>query len=149
MKPGTKNPTAEQFALYLHTAARVSRQILDRRLKHLGTTQSGWLTIAKIAKASAPMSQRELADLVGIEGPSLVATLDRLERDGLVKRVASPTDRRVKLVSLTEAGQGIFAEVQKEGTMFCAWMTDGLDADALSTAVNVMGAVCQRLEDAL
>jgi MarR family transcriptional regulator for hemolysin len=149
MKPVSQIPAAEQFVSYLHIAARVSRQILDRRLKHLGTTQSGWWAIAKIAKAGAPMSQRELADLVGIEGPSLVATLDRLERDGFVERVASPTDRRIKLVRLTEAGQGIFAEVQKEGTMFCAWMTEGLDAEALATAVSMMEAVCQRLEDAL
>jgi MarR family transcriptional regulator for hemolysin len=149
MTQDTKISTSQQFTIHLQTAARLSRQVLDRRLKHLGTTQSGWLAIAKVAKASEPMSQRELADLVGIEGPSMVATLDRLERDGLVERVASPTDRRVKLVRLTEAGQGIYAEVQKEGALFCSWMTEGLDPDALSQAMEVLAAVCKRLEDGL
>jgi MarR family transcriptional regulator for hemolysin len=35
------------------------------------------------------MSQRALADLVGVEGPSMVSMLDRLERDGLVTRAPS------------------------------------------------------------
>jgi MarR family transcriptional regulator for hemolysin len=149
MTDNNKIAPPQQFATYLQTAARASRQVLDRRLKHLGTTQSGWLAIAKIAKASEPMSQRALADLVGIEGPSMVATLDRLERDGLVERIASPTDRRVKLVRLTEAGQGVFAEVQKEGALFCAWMTEGIDPDALAQAIDVMQTVCKRLEEGL
>jgi MarR family transcriptional regulator for hemolysin len=139
----------ERLAVALHTAARTSRQLLDKRLKHLGTTQSGWLTIARIAKSSELMSQRELADVVGIEGPSMVATLDRLERDGLVERIASPTDRRIKLVRLTEAGRSIYSEVQKEGALFCAWMTEGLDPQSLSMATEVLEAICKRLEGAL
>ena len=42
-----------------------------------------------VAKSDEPLSQRALADLVGVEGPSMVSMLDRLERDGFVTRAPS------------------------------------------------------------
>ena len=82
-------PVDERFSAALHGSARTWRLALDKRLKHLGIGQSGWMTIAMVAKADEPLSQRALADLVGVEGPSMVAMLDRLERDGFVTRAPS------------------------------------------------------------
>lgn len=136
----------ERFAVALQAAARTSRQLLDKRLKHLGTTQAGWIAIAKIARSSAPLSQRALADIVGIEAPSMVVTLDRLERDGLVARVPMPTDRRVKLVHLTEAGRQLYAEVAKEGASFCTWIAAECEPQALAAATELIEAICKRVE---
>jgi DNA-binding MarR family transcriptional regulator len=51
----------------------------------------------------APVS-RYGAEL-GLPRSTITNLVDRLERAGLVERVASPTDRRVTLVRLTEAGR--------------------------------------------
>ena len=93
----------ERLSAALHGGARTWRLALDKRLKHLGIGQSGWMTIAMVAKSAEPLSQRALADLVGVEGPSMVSMLDRLERGGFLTRAPSAHDRRVKLVQLTEA----------------------------------------------
>jgi MarR family transcriptional regulator for hemolysin len=135
----------ERFAVALLTAARASRQLLDKRLSHLGTTQTGWLTIATIAKWPEPMSQRALADIVGIEGPSMVAALDRLEREGLVARLQTPADRRVKLIELTEAGRQLYGEVAREGASFRAWIAREFDRDSLAAATELIETVCKRL----
>ncbi len=50
-------------------------------------------------------TQTELQKFIGIEQPTVVRTLDRMERDGLVERRQSPTDRRVFLIYLTEKGK--------------------------------------------
>ena len=139
----------ERFSAALHTSARLWRLALDKRLKHLGIGQSGWMTIAMIAKSDEPLSQRALADLVGVEGPSMVSMLDRLERDGFVTRAASPTDRRVKLVQLTDAGKTIYAEVRKEALPFRADLLAGLDPQALASAALLLETLRTRLEDAL
>jgi MarR family transcriptional regulator for hemolysin len=97
----------ERFSAALHGTARIWRLVLDKRLKHLGIGQSGWMTIAMVAKCGEALSQRALADLVGVEGPSMVSMLDRLERDGFVTRTPSPHDRRVKLVQLTDSGRRV------------------------------------------
>jgi MarR family transcriptional regulator for hemolysin len=139
----------ERFSAALHTSSRLWRLALDKRLKHLGIGQSGWVTIAMVAKSAEPMSQRALADLVGVEGPSMVSMLDRLERDGFVVRAPSPLDRRVKLVQLTDTGRTVYAEVLGEAAPFRADLLAGLDPQALAAATVLLETLRQRLEDGL
>lgn len=49
-------------------------------------------------------TQTQLQKIIGIEQPTVVRTLDRMERDGLIVRKQSPTDRRVFNIYLTEKG---------------------------------------------
>jgi len=139
----------ERFAKALHDGARTWRLALDKRLKHLGIGQSGWMTIAMVAKSAEPMSQRALADLVGVEGPSMVSMLDRLERGGLVTRAPSAHDRRVKLVHLTDAGRKVYAEVQSVAESFRTSLVVGLDPQALAAATALLEAVRSRIEESL
>jgi MarR family transcriptional regulator for hemolysin len=144
-----ESPKAERFSAALHGTARAWRLAIDKRLKHLGIGQSGWMTIAMIAKSDEPMSQRALADLVGVEGPSMVSMLDRLERDGLVSRAPSATDRRVKLVHLTETGRTVYDEVRKEAVDFRAALLDGVDPALLDAAASLLETLRARIEDQL
>jgi len=136
---------AERFSMALHATARDWRIAIDKRLKDLGVGQSGWMTIAMIAKAKEPLSQRALADLLGIEGPSVVSMLDRLERDGLVRREPSALDRRVKLAHLTDDGRALYAKVRKEADAFRSAMLDGLDPATLSAAAELLEGLRTRI----
>lgn len=49
--------------------------------------------------------QAELCKRIGIEQPTSVRTLDRMERDGFVKREKSPSDRRAFQIRLTDKGR--------------------------------------------
>ena len=53
---------------------------------------------------------KELAATMGVTTGTMTVTVDKLEKLGLVRRVAHKTDRRVVLVALTATGQEIFAE---------------------------------------
>jgi MarR family transcriptional regulator for hemolysin len=139
----------ERLSGALHGGARAWRQALDKRLKHLGIGQSGWMTIAMVAKSAEPLSQRALADLVGVEGPSMVSMLDRLERAGLLTRAPSAQDRRVKLVRLTEAGHKIYAEVHAVAQGFRADLFKGLDPDQLAIAAEVLETLRARIEESM
>jgi DNA-binding MarR family transcriptional regulator len=69
------------------------------------------------ADAEDGVSQRELADVLGLDPSQIVLLVDELAAAGLVERQASPVDRRTKLVVATEAGRAVRAEA-------------GLDVDA-------------------
>jgi MarR family transcriptional regulator for hemolysin len=139
----------ERFAIALHTTARSWRVGLDARLKDLGVGQSGWYTIAMIAKSKDQLSQRALADLLGVEGPSVVAMLDRLEKAGLVLRAPCPLDRRVKLVHLTDAGHALYAKVRTQADAFRASVLETVDPAALAAATALLEALHTRIEDML
>jgi MarR family transcriptional regulator for hemolysin len=149
MMSGLPESPGERFSAALHGSARLWRLALDKRLKHLGIGQSGWMTIAMIAKSAQPMSQRALADLVGVEGPSMVSMLDRLERDGFVTRAPCPNDRRVKLAHLTDAGRTVYGEVRTVAEAFRAELLADIDQQALAAAAALLETVRARIEGEL
>jgi DNA-binding MarR family transcriptional regulator len=55
--------------------------------------------------AEEGLSQRELADVLGLDPSQVVLLVDELTAAGLVERRVSSSDRRTKLVTATEAGR--------------------------------------------
>lgn len=143
---GQTNTPEERFSLALHSAARSWRQALDRRLKYLGLGQASWMAIATIAKNGVPPSQTELAHKLGVEDPTMVSMLDRLVKGGLVARQPSATDRRVKLVVLTEAGAEIYGKVLAEAAPFRAELLQGMDPANLLIVTEFLEALQNRME---
>jgi MarR family transcriptional regulator for hemolysin len=138
----------ERFSAALHNSSRAWRQALDRRLRYLGVSQASWMTIALAAKAREPLSQSELADRLGVEPATMVAMVDRLMKAGLVTRVPSPTDRRVKRVVLTAPGNDLYERLTAEAAAFRQQLLLGLPRDKLLTATEVLESL-QGLIDAL
>lgn len=128
----------ERFSSALHSTARLWRVALDRRMKDLGVSQTGWLSIAYIAKASGPLSQSELAALVQVEAATMVSTIDRLEKAGLVIRVASESDRRVKHLAITAEGEAIYRTVRAKADAMRAELLGQIDAEKLAIASDVL-----------
>ncbi len=67
---------------------------------------------ALIATHEQPgLDQRTLADTIGFDTSTIGGVIDRLERRGLIQRNLAPHDRRVRLLTLTPAGETLLAEV--------------------------------------
>jgi MarR family transcriptional regulator, transcriptional regulator for hemolysin len=128
----------ERFSGALHNTSRAWRQALDRRLKYLGVSQASWMTIAVAAKAPGPLSQSELADALGVEGATMVAMVDRLVKAGFVVREPSTTDRRVKRVVLTPAGNLLYDKVRAEAAAFRKTLLAGIDPKKLLLATELL-----------
>ena len=104
----------ERFENALRNTATAWRHAVDRRLRRLGVSRACWMAIAAAMHARSPASQSTLADALGISRASMVQTIDRLVRDGLVKRESSAADRRVKRIVITDAGTDLCAVIQNE-----------------------------------
>ncbi|WP_173934238.1 MarR family winged helix-turn-helix transcriptional regulator [Chelativorans sp. Marseille-P2723] len=85
--------------------ARLIKADLDRRIVSagIGVTPGEARTLLHAARAGE-VRQNVLADRMGLEAMTLSAYLDRVEERGLIRRVPDPSDRRAKLVRLTDAG---------------------------------------------
>lgn len=59
------------------------------------------------------LTQAEMHKRIGIEQPTAVRTLDRMERDGFILRKPSADDRRVVLIYLSEKAQQCKKEIDK------------------------------------
>ena len=92
----------ETFGPLMVQLARRWRSELDRLLSPYGLTQSCWRVLIVLAKKDRPVVQQELAEILGIQGPTLVRTLDGLQTQGLIIRRSLPSDGRTKGVLLTD-----------------------------------------------
>ena len=149
MNPLPNPDPLQRFSGALHNTARAWRQGIDRQLKDLGVSQAGWMTIAMVAKATEPPSQKQLADLLGVEGPTVVAMVDRLVTAQMVVREASLLDRRVKLIRLTPAGDALYARVKVEADAFRTSVLAGLDPAAIDAATALLETIRARIEERL
>src|SRR5260370_42428900 len=87
-------PDGETFGLLLHGTARAWRQKLDERLKPMGLSQAKWRTLMHLSLAEEALTQAEIAGRLGVEEPTMVTLLHRLERGGWITRANSSRDRR-------------------------------------------------------
>src|SRR5947207_4863107 len=92
--------TAESLGHLLHGTARAWRQKLDERLKPMGLSQAKWRTLMHLSIAQEALTQAEIAARLGVEEPTVVTLLHRLEREAWITRTNSPHDRRCKMVLL-------------------------------------------------
>ena len=85
-------------------AARGFARLSEARLKPLGFGVGHLPVLVALAEGRAD-TQRDLARFARIEQPSMAQMLARMERDGLIRRVADPDDGRSSRVSLTQAAR--------------------------------------------
>jgi MarR family transcriptional regulator for hemolysin len=105
---------------------------LARAFEPLGITPRGHSVLA--AAMTGTYTQKELAELVGLDKTTMVVTLDELEEARLAKRVPSITDRRARVVEVTRSGRTKVTAANKIVTQVQADILASLpaaDADAL------------------
>jgi DNA-binding MarR family transcriptional regulator len=96
--------THNSIGYLLRDTARRILSDLTVRLEPHGITLPQYYVLRELWQEEG-LTQREIANRVGVLEPTMVATLDALERLGLIERVRSTTDRRKTHVQLTPAGR--------------------------------------------
>ncbi|WP_372697402.1 MarR family winged helix-turn-helix transcriptional regulator [Arthrobacter sp. JSM 101049] len=79
----------------------------NARLAPLGLRVRSY-SVLSLACSGLHPTQRELAEFLSLDPSQIVALVDNLEKDGHVRRIPDPNDRRSKLIDSTEAGQALY-----------------------------------------
>jgi MarR family transcriptional regulator for hemolysin len=78
---------------------------IDGALRKTGDSHARWITLLWVGMMAGRAKIGELAEQIGVELPTLVRLLNRLEREGLVERRALGGSNRAKTVVLTSKGK--------------------------------------------
>ena len=135
-------PPDEPIGLQLTRTAKILSRAFDAALAEVDGSLPLWLVLVSL-KAQRHGMQRELAEAVGVEGPTLTHHLNRMEAAGLVTRRRDPQNRRVHRVELTAAGDAAFDRLLGAVLAFDRTLRSGFD-DAEIAALDAMLA---RLRD--
>jgi DNA-binding MarR family transcriptional regulator len=87
------------------------------------------------------MSQTELIEQLSVEPPTVTGTLQRLERDGFVRREPDSENRRVSRVYLTDTGRNLEAPVREAWREIEAELVSGLSPTEREILGELLGRV--------
>jgi MarR family transcriptional regulator, transcriptional regulator for hemolysin len=123
-------PGSEPIGRQLARTAKLLTRAFERELALAGGSLPTWLILLSLKNRSW-RTQRELAEALGIEGPTLTHHLAGLERAGLVRRTRDPDNRRVQRMELTDAGDAAFHRLRGAAASFDQRLRSGLDDRAI------------------
>lgn len=102
----------QQFGRLLKRVHQLWHQVINERLRPRGVSHSQWRVVLEVSRNEAPMTQSALAAELGVESPTMVRLLDRLEDKGWIARAPCPTDRRARYVELTPRARRLASEIE-------------------------------------
>jgi len=140
------NADLDVFGPLLHGTARAWRLKLDDRLRPMGMSQAKWRTLLHLSVAPGPLTQAEIAAHLGIEEPSLVTLLHRLEGEGWVIRKSSAHERRCKTVHLGRRAQRVIAQINAAVIQLRHELLADVPAVELRTCIRVLDRIRQKAE---
>ncbi|MBA4259585.1 MAG: MarR family transcriptional regulator [Chitinophaga sp.] len=106
--PNNHFKRGELYSVINGMASTAVARRLQKNFRNAGLeiTIEQWSVLYHLWKEDG-LSQQELCNRTFRDKPSITRLIDNLEKQYLVKRVASPTDRRINLVQLTEAAKDL------------------------------------------
>lgn len=119
---------------------RELRRVYDRELAPTGLSLAYAHPLVLIAEHPT-LSQRELAERLEIEGPTLVRLLHQLGAMGLVRREQNPNDHRANTLHLTASGRAAAKRLRRAMDGVRARLLAGVSDDELADALRLFDAV--------
>lgn len=122
--PSDLDLTVEGIVDRIGDINRRIRWMHEETLDRLGLTMSDWHVLTSLHWAGEPYRRKagKLARHAELTSGAMTSRLDALEKEGLVRRLRDPDDRRSVLVELTEKGrktheQGMGIQAEKEALL--------------------------------
>ncbi len=133
-----------RLGFLIHDVSRLRRSAFDRCLKHLNVTRSQWWVLAYLSREDG-MTQSQLAEELDLGKVAVGGLIDRLEKAGLVRRVADATDRRVNRVFLEPKSKQLITRMRKVSHQFNTQILDGLADERLEKTATTLDAMKRNL----
>ncbi|WP_051574881.1 MarR family winged helix-turn-helix transcriptional regulator [Mycobacterium sp. URHB0044] len=111
-----------------------------RRMSGVGVEPRHYAVLMALATEDG-QSQRQLSARLGIHRNAMVAVVDALEADGLVKRRAHPDDRRAFAITLTAKARNLLPDLDKAGSA----LEDAITAPLSAAERNTLRDLLQRI----
>ncbi len=104
-KIDARDPADYSLLLAFLQAAHTLEGRMEEAFADVGLSGARYGILDQLARAGAPLALGELADRLSCVRSNITQLVDRLEAEGLVRRVSDPADRRSVRAELTAGGR--------------------------------------------
>ena len=135
----------ESIGCWIALTNQALRRAVATRLADQEITLRQWEVLACLALKGEDVSQVELAEMLGIEAPTLVGVLTRMERDDWLTRESCTQDRRRKMIRPTSKAESVWGRMVDCCHEVREQATQGISRQELVLFQNI----CERIRDNL
>lgn len=114
------------------------RRLLDLALKDIGQSQVRWEILNAISASPGDCTLMDVAARIGLEGPSIVATMEKLETGGFIERREDDNDRRSRLIRLTDRGRDAVRSMTEVVDRQRDRLWEGISAEDVETMLRIL-----------
>ena len=125
----------------LSCSTEIENEIRRRLRASFGMTLSRFDYLAQLHRVPEGLRMSELSSRLMVTGGSVTGLTDELEREGLVAREPSPSDRRSWIVRLTPAGRTSFRQMAAEHEQWVREIFSGLDRKSAQQLHEQLGVL--------
>jgi MarR family transcriptional regulator, transcriptional regulator for hemolysin len=136
----------ESVGYWVTATAQAMCRALNEELAPEGVTLRQWQALAYLARRGAAC-QSELACDLGVEPPTLARMLQRMERDGWVRREVCASDRRRNTVRLEPRVRPVWRRMAQAARRVRRRATRGLSCDELDVLRRALETVRANLHE--
>lgn len=124
---------------------RKLRAFFDAAVREEGLTLARARALFAISRRG-PLTQKELAEELEIETPTLVRVLDGMARQNLIVRTEDENDRRAKRIAMTETGRAAYDRMHVLATDLRAQIAAEISSDDIEIALSVVRRLTRNLQ---
>jgi MarR family transcriptional regulator, transcriptional regulator for hemolysin len=135
-----------EFVVALRRVTQKWRTRWEAELRGSGQTLGRSRALMILSEAGGSALQRDLADALAVENPTLVRLLDGLERQGLVRREKVPGNARANRIGLADTAAPVVAAVEATSADLRGRVLEGIPREELATALGVLRRIAAKLE---
>ncbi|MDB5454733.1 MAG: hypothetical protein JWP92_318 [Caulobacter sp.] len=110
-------PSTPPIGFVLSQVSKAVARAFDDAMTEAGGSLPTWLVLLSLMPGGH-RPQSDLAQAVGVQGPTLTHHLNGLEEQGLITRTRDKADRRAHQVALTPAGRARFLTLRQTAERF-------------------------------
>ena len=125
----------------LASTTQIEDEIRRRLRARFDTSLPRFDYMAQLYRKSEGLRMKELTRYLMVTGANVTGLTDELERDGMVERISSATDRRSWIVHLTDKGRAQFESMAAEHEGWILELFSCFDAKALNQIYTQLGAL--------
>lgn len=133
----------------VNSTAKAFQKALDAELRQkVSVTIYQWRVVVTLIQYPG-LTQKEIAERVGVEGSTLVPVIDKMEAEGLLKRKTDSKDRRVNRIYLTSKADLLWDSMLQCALQIRKVSANGIPEEDLQTAVRTMKRISKNLSEYL
>ena len=133
-----------QLEFLLAEVVRLQVRIYNLRFRSTGLNQSQVGALIHLDRVEA-LSQTDLASRLGIRKAATGTLVDGLHGKGLVERARGRADRRVQLVSITDSGRNVVADIDDMAEPLAKALRKGISRSDRAQLVSILQRIRENL----